>query len=189
MARSRAYRSSSWQALPAMIFLSLCCLLPSWAWRGADRRSGWDFVNIPVSMLLGVALGCLTGLLLALLWRRRPMRSSIKLLIFLSTAFLMMAAESLCKQSGIALSGLLAVMSMACVCRIKCPAETTAHLSAKLGKVWLGAEVLLFGLLGAAVDIRYTMAAGLPAVLSILLTAPLGAICMDKSYRRLLAQA
>ena len=185
------------QGVPQLIMAGASCddifvivLFTTFLGMARGGQAQWlDFVNIPVSMLLGVALGCLTGLLLALLWRRRPMRSSIKLLIFLSTAFLMMAAESLCKQSGIALSGLLAVMSMACVCRIKCPAETTAHLSAKLGKVWLGAEVLLSGLLGAAVDIRYTMAAGLPAVLGILQTAPLGAICMDKSYRRLLAQA
>lgn len=68
----------------------------------------------------------------------------------------------------ISVSGLLAVVSMACVLRIKCVSSVSARLSEKFGKLWLAAEVLLFVLVGAAVDIRYTMEAGAAAVLMIL---------------------
>ena len=58
---------------------------------------------------------------------------------------------------------------MACVLKIKCPAAVSKRLAEKLGKLWLAAEVVLFVLVGAAVDIRYTMEAGLVAVAMILL--------------------
>ena len=78
-----------------------------------------------------------------------------------------MAAETWAKGT-VPLSGLLAVVSMACVLKKKLPA-VSRPLSEKFGKLWLGAEVLLFVLVGAAVDIRYTLEAGLPAVGLILL--------------------
>ena len=182
-----------------------------------------DFAGIPVSILLGVALGA---------------------------AFLLMAAETWLK-GRVPLSGLLAVVAMACTLKLRSTPAVTRRLSEKFGKLWLAAEVLLFVLVGAAVDVRYTLAAGpaalamialalmfraagvclcmagtalnrkerlfcvvaylpkatvqaaigsvplamgLPcgrlvlsvAVLAILITAPLGAIGMDASYRRLL---
>jgi len=64
-------------------------------------------------------------------------------------------------------SGLLAVVAMACVLKLKCPKSVSGRLSQKFGKLWLAAEVILFVLVGAAVDIRYTLAAGLPALLMI----------------------
>ena len=68
-----------------------------------------------------------------------------------------------------AFSGLLAVVSMACALKIREPREVAGRLSAKFGKLWLAAEVVLFVLVGAAVDIRYTMEAGLAAIGMILL--------------------
>ena len=67
------------------------------------------------------------------------------------------------------MSGLLAVVAMACVLKMKCSPFVAGRLAEKFGKLWLAAEVLLFVLVGAAVDIRYTMGAGLAAVGMIVL--------------------
>lgn len=127
-----------------------------------------DFAGIPVSILLGVVLGGAAGLLLATFFQKKSaLGDTLRTILILSTAFLLMAAETWAKGT-VPLSGLLAVVSMACVLKKKLPA-VSRPLSEKFGKLWLGAEVLLFVLVGAAVDIRYTLEAGLPAVGLILL--------------------
>ena len=132
-----------------------------------------DFVNIPVSILTGVLFGALVGWLLGqlfeLLFRKgRYVRNSMKVIIIMGLSFLLMALETMLKGT-VAFSGLLAVVSMACALKLRTPKEVTGRLSAKFGKLWLAAEVVLFVLVGAAVDIRYTMEAGLAAVGMILL--------------------
>lgn len=133
-----------------------------------------DFVNIPVSILTGVLFGALVGWLLGqlfeLLYRKGSyVRNSMKvIIIIMGVSFLLMALETLLKGT-VAFSGLLAVVSMACALKIRAPREVTGRLSAKFGKLWLAAEVVLFVLVGAAVDIRYTMEAGLAAIGMILL--------------------
>ncbi|MDE6781872.1 MAG: cation:proton antiporter, partial [Ruminococcus sp.] len=87
----------------------------------------------------------------------------IRCIIMLSAAFLLMAAES-CLKKYIAISGLLAVVAMACVAKIR---GYSGELSGKFGKLWVAAEVMLFVLVGAAVDIRYTLTAGINAVIMI----------------------
>ena len=131
-----------------------------------------DFVNIPVSIVLGIVLGAVTGYLLSWFFetayaRKHCVRNSMKVIIVLGVSFLLMAVETWLKGI-ISVSGLLAVVSMACVLKIKCVPSVSARLSEKFGKLWLAAEVLLFVLVGAAVDIRYTMEAGAAAVLMIL---------------------
>ena len=214
-----------------------------------------DFVNIPVSILLGILLGAVTGFLLAAFFEtayahRHCVRNSMKVVIVLGVSFLLVAVEEWCKDF-VSISGLLAVVSMACVLKIRSTAFVSKRLSEKFGKLWIAAEVILFVLVGAAVDIRYTLSAGgaalalifvalifrsigvflcliktnldwkerlfcvisylpkatvqaaigsvplamgLPcgkmvlsvAVLAILITAPLGALGIDSSYRKLL---
>ena len=96
------------------------------------------------------------------------MRNSMKVIIIMGLSFLLMALETLLKGI-VAFSGLLAVVSMACALKIRASREVTGRLSAKFGKLWLAAEVVLFVLVGAAVDVRYTMEAGLAAIGMILL--------------------
>ena len=127
-----------------------------------------DFVNIPVSVLLGVVIGAAVGFVLALFFEKsyahgRPIRNSIKVIIVLGVAFLLIALETWVKN-WVSVSGLLAVVSMACVLKIRSADCVTKRLSEKFGKLWLAAEVILFVLVGAAVDIRYTLGAGLAAV-------------------------
>ena len=132
-----------------------------------------DFVNIPVSIALGVALGAAVGLLLHLFLETAYrhgcyVRNSTKVILILGLSFLLMAVETWLKGI-VSVSGLLAVMSMACVLKIKSPEKVTKRLSDKFGKLWIAAEAILFVLVGAAVDIRCAVQAGAAAVLMIAL--------------------
>ena len=129
------------------------------------------FANIPVSIILGIILGAIVGYLLYLFFetayaKKHYVRNSMKVIIVLGFSFLLIAIEGWL-EGKIAVSGLLAVVSMACVLKMKCTAFVSKRLSEKFGKLWLAAEVILFVLVGAAVDIRYTLDAGLAAVAMI----------------------
>ena len=130
-----------------------------------------DFLNIPISIVLGVIMGALVGMAVYFLFEssykhNRKIRSSTKVIIMLGTAFLLMSIETLAKPY-VAVSGLLAVVAMACIIKLKSEKRVTARLSEKFGKLWIAAEVVLFVLVGAAVDVRYTLTAGISAVLMI----------------------
>ena len=214
-----------------------------------------NFLNIPISIVLGILLGALVGFVLAWFFefcfkKKHHIRNSVKVIIILGFSFLLLAIETWL-EGIVSVSGLLAIMSMALVLAMRSAHKVTERLQGKFGKLWLAAEVILFVLVGAAVDIRYTveaggwtvllifiglifrcvgvwlcmlgtklnqkerlycmiaylpkatvqaaiggvpLALGLPcgnivlsvAVLSILITAPLGAICMDLTYKKLL---
>lgn len=211
--------------------------------------SPMSFVQIPISILLGVALGLVCGLALIWFFKKFHMRDSVKLLIFLSISFLLIELQN--ALEGIApISGLLAIMSMG-VALYKWYNVLAVRLSSKYNKLWVAAEILLFVLVGATVDLNYVATAGLLsvcvvvfammfrmagvfycllktkldkkersfcmvaytpkatvqaaiggvplsmglacgnqvlalAVIAILITAPFGAICIDKLYKRLL---
>ena len=132
-----------------------------------------QFLNIPVSIVLGILLGAVVGYLLSLFFetayaKAHYVRNSMMVMIVLGVSFLLMAVETWVK-AYVSVSGLLAVVSMACVLKIKCPKSVSGRLSEKFGKLWIAAEVVLFVLVGAAVDIRYTAMAGAAAIVMILL--------------------
>lgn len=210
-----------------------------------------SFLQIPISILLGIALGCLVGIVLVLLFKKFHMRDSVKVLIILSVSFLLLELQSRL-ENIVSISGLLAIVSMGIFINQKY-SVLAKRLSGKYNKMWLGAEIFLFVLVGIAVDFNYALSAGfaviilvvlailfrmvgvtlslaktnlnkkerlfcalaytpkatvqaaigtiplamgLPcgkivltvAVLSILITAPFGAICIDNSYKRLLSK-
>lgn len=132
-----------------------------------------DFLNIPISIILGVILGAFSGYMLYLFFEnaythKRGIRNSVKVIIILGCSFLLMAIEKWAKGT-VAISGLLAVVSMASMLKMKSISFVSRRLSEKFGKLWLASEVILFVLVGAAVDIRYTLDAGVAAVLMILI--------------------
>ena len=132
-----------------------------------------QFLNIPVSIVLGILLGAAVGYLLSLFFetayaKDHYVRNSMKVIVVLGLSFLLMAVETWAKPY-VSVSGLLAVVSMACVLKMKCPKSVSGRLSEKFGKLWIAAEVVLFVMVGAAVDIRYTATAGGAAVVMILL--------------------
>lgn len=211
--------------------------------------SPMSFVQIPISIILGVALGLVCGLGLIWFFKKFHMRDSVKLLIFLSISFLLIELQN-ALEGIVPVSGLLAIMSMG-VALYKWYNVLAVRLSSKYNKLWVAAEVLLFVLVGATVDLNYVATAGLLsvcvvvfamvfrmagvfccliktqldkkerlfcmaaytpkatvqaaiggiplsmglacgnqvlalAVIAILITAPFGAICIDKLYKRLL---
>lgn len=132
-----------------------------------------QFADIPVSILFGIALGALVGFLLAWFFEMRYkhkhlIRNSIKVILILGVAFLLLAVED-ALEGKVAFSGLLAVMSMALVLAMRSVPQVVTRLQEKFGKLWLAAEVILFVLVGAAVDIRYTLQAGAGAVIMLFL--------------------
>ena len=154
-----------------------------------DSANLLDFVNIPVSIVLGVILGAVAGYLLSQFFEtayahKHYVRNSTKVIIVLGVSFILMAVETWLKGI-VSVSGLLAVMSMACTLKIKSVTNVSNRLSQKFGKLWIAAEVILFVLVGAAVDIRYTLSAGVAAVGMILLALAFRAggvlICLIKT--------
>lgn len=143
-----------------------------------------DFINIPVSIVLGVILGAIVGLILSLFFEtayahKHCIRNSTKVIIVLGVSFVLVAIEGWLTDI-VAVSGLLAVVSMACILKVKCPQSVSGRLSEKFGKLWIAAEVILFVLVGAAVDIRYMAKAGIYAVVMIfvaLIFRACGVVC------------
>lgn len=136
-----------------------------------NSANAMDFVNIPISIVLGILLGAVSGLILAWFFEtnyshQHLVRNSMKVIIVLGVSFLLMAVEEWL-EGTVAVSGLLAVMSMAMMVAMKSVPVVAERLRQKYGKLWIAAEVILFVLVGAAVDIRYTLGAGGKAILMI----------------------
>lgn len=211
--------------------------------------SAGSFLQIPVSIITGICIGAATGGILTGFFRKFHMRDSVKILIILSFSFLLLELQN--RLEGILpVSGLLAIMSLGIVIK-QTYAVLAERLAVKYNKLWVAAEVFLFVLVGATVDLRYVADAGVfavllvfgalvfrmlgvalslvktkltkrerlfcmiaytpkatvqaaigaipfsmgmacgqtvltVAVLSILITAPFGAVCIDKMYKKLL---
>lgn len=128
--------------------------------------SALSFLQIPVSVVLGILLGVVSGAFLVFIFKKIHMRDSVKLIIILSLSFLFLEAEN--RLEGIVpVSGLLAVMSAAVFINRKYP-ELAKRLSGKYNKLWVAAEIVLFVLVGATVNLKYAAAAGIGAVVLIL---------------------
>lgn len=211
--------------------------------------SAASFMQIPISIIVGIVIGLLVGFLLTVFFHKFHMRDTVKIIIILSISCLLIALQN--RLEGIvSMSGLLAIMSMGIAIYQKYNV-LAIRLSEKYNKLWVAAEVVLFVLVGATVDLQYAITAGLfavlivfgalifrmvgvlvcliktklskrekifcmiaytpkatvqaaiggiplalglacgqqvltVAVLSILITAPLGAICVDRLYKKLL---
>ena len=124
------------------------------------------FVQIPVSIVTGIAVGLAVGVAFGAVYRRIHVRDSVKVVVLLSLSFLFVALENAVKGI-VPFSSLLAVMSCGIAINRRRP-ELAARLSGKYNRLWVAAEVLLFVLVGATVDIGYAAAAGAAAVLVVL---------------------
>lgn len=254
------------ESIPQMILAGASCddvfvLVLFSSFLSMAKGSEFSFkslLKVPVSITLGIGFGIVIGYLLYLFFERRYkngsyIRNSSKVIIILALAFLLVSLEGLVKEI-IPISGLLAVIAMASSYKIKADDGVVERLSEKFAKLWIFAEILLFVLVGAEVDIKYmtgigfigialiflgllirsigvfisvagsrlsknekifTILAYTPkatvqaaigsvalangigsgmailsiAVLGIIITAPLGAILIDKSYKKLLKKA
>ena len=126
-----------------------------------------SFLQIPTSILLGILLGCLVGLILVWFFKKFHMRDSVKVLIILSVSFLLLELQNRL-ENLVSISGLLAIMSMGIFINQKYDI-LAKRLSVKYNKLWLGAEIFLFVLVGIAVDLKYAISAGVMVILLVVL--------------------
>jgi len=124
------------------------------------------FLTIPSSIIFGVLGGIAAGLILSLIFTRFHIRDSARVIMILSVSFLLVTLERQAK-GAIGFSGLLAVMALGMtIAKKKYP--LSERLSSKFSKLWVAAEVLLFVLVGASVNISYAWKAGTTAVLLLM---------------------
>lgn len=130
-----------------------------------DSISPLNFLQIPTSIILGIIVGIIVGLLLTKLFRKLRIRDTNKIIIILSVSFLLLELEKSLKGI-IAISALLSIMVLGIIIARK-NLKLADRLSSKYNKLWLGAEILLFVLVGATVDLNYAFKAGLPTILIV----------------------
>ena len=124
------------------------------------------FVNIPVSIFFGIAIGLFLGVLLAYFFKKVHIRDTSKVLIILSISFLLVVIEDKL-TTAITFSSLIAVMFIGIGLQKKREA-VAKRLSVKYGKLWVAAEVFLFVLVGATVNIEYLGKVGAKAFVVII---------------------
>lgn len=128
--------------------------------------SASSFIQIPISILLGIVIGAVMGVLLTVFFKRFHMRDSVKILILLSVSFLLIECQN--QLEGIVpMSGLLAIMSMGIALYQRYPV-LSARLSSKYNKLWVAAQILLFVLVGATVDLSNVREKGIGAIIIVL---------------------
>ncbi len=131
-----------------------------------DGVSVMRFINIPISIILGIGLGLLVGRILALFFEKVHFRDTVKIMIMLSISFVLVSIEDML-TTVITFSALIAIMFMG-VSLQKYRKEVTNRLSLKYNKLWVGAEVFLFVLVGATVNIGYIGKVGITAIIVII---------------------
>jgi len=125
-----------------------------------------NLIKIPTSIFFGISVGFLCAILLIYLFRKIHIRDSLKIIIILNISFLLVTFEH--SLTGIiGFSGLLAIMSIGTGIQAK-NTILSKRLSVKYSKLWIAAEVMLFVLVGATVNIKYALGASIPAILLIM---------------------
>ena len=125
-----------------------------------------NLIKIPTSILFGISIGFLCAILLIYLFKKIHIRDSLKVIIILNISFLLVTFEH--SLTGIiGFSGLLAIMSIGTGIQAK-NTILSKRLSVKYSKLWIAAEVMLFVLVGATVNIKYALSASIPAILLII---------------------
>lgn len=127
-----------------------------------DSISPLNFVQIPISIILGIIAGVIVGFLLTKLFSKFSIRDTNKIIIILSVSFLLLELEK-SLEGIVPISALLSIMTLGIIITRK-NSKLADRLSSKYNKLWVGAEILLFVLVGATVDLNYAFKAGLPSI-------------------------
>ena len=150
---------------------------------GGESVSPLQFAQIPVSIFFGILAGAGIGFILVFLFKKFPVRDSVKVIILLSTAFLFIAFEEYIGHF-VSFSGLLSVMTVGIVILKKLPAVAEG-ISAKFSKLWVGAEIILFVFVGASVNISCAADAGFKTIFLLIIVLIIRAagilICLIKT--------
>lgn len=128
-----------------------------------------QLTSIPISIISGACGGLFTGYVLIHLFKKVPMRDTVKVLVILATSFLLMGFEN-ATGSLFPFSGMLSVIGVSIIILRK-EKSLAQRLSIKFNKVWIIAEIFLFVLVGASVDLNYAISAGIsPLILLVLVS-------------------
>lgn len=130
-----------------------------------DKVNILSFINIPASIILGIAIGLLAGYLLSLMFKKFEMRDTIKVSVTLAVSLLLSAIESLFK-TPITFSSLIAIMFIGIALK-KNAAAISKNISNQYNKLWIVGEVFLFVLVGASVNVNYIGKVGISALIVI----------------------
>ena len=143
------------------------------------KGNGFAFsalMNIPLSIASGIIIGCLLGYSFVVLFRKTHLRDSHKLLLLLGIAFLSVSME---ERIQFPYSGMLSLISLGMII-LYYKKDTAQRLALKFSKLWIGAELLLFVLVGASVDLRFVWQIGMSSIILlciVLLFRMLGVYC------------
>ena len=148
----------------------------------------FDFFKAPLSIILGAAFGVIIGYTLSYVFKKFHIRDSSKIIILLSLSILLVALESV-TESYLPFSALLGVMFAGMTILKQLP-NLAVRLSAKLSKLWIAAEIILFVLVGAAVDLSVLKIVSISAVilLALSLTARMLGVILSVSGSHLNAK-
>lgn len=127
-----------------------------------------SFINIPISIILGIVLGLITGNALSFYFSKMHIRDTSKVLITLSISFILVVIED-GLSIPITFSALIAIMFIGIALKGK-NEKLAQRLAGKYAKIWVGAEVFLFVLVGATVNISYLRNMG-PRALALIVLA------------------
>ncbi len=122
-----------------------------------------NFIQVPISIILGIIIGIIIGLIFDSFFKKVHIRDTTKIIILLSTAFVLVHFEDLFSYSA-----LLSIMVLGAVISVK-NINLAPRLSLKFSKLWVVFEVILFVLVGASVNIEYVKFAGFTSVVLILI--------------------
>lgn len=123
------------------------------------------FVDIPVSIVLGILVGFVVGVLLTFLFKKIHIRDTAKVIIILCVSFILVAVQDTV-SNVVHFEPLISIMVIGITLQSKRKVVAN-RLSSKFNKLWVGAEVMLFVLVGATVDIKYALTAGVSAIVLI----------------------
>ncbi len=130
-----------------------------------ESVSALSFMQIPIAIIMGILVGSAVGYLLNFFFKKWHMRDTIKVIIILSVSFLLLELETLL-EGILPISGLLAIMSLGIILS-QINGDLAKRISTKYNKLWLGAEIILFVLVGATVDLKYAISAGVTAIVIV----------------------
>ena len=127
-----------------------------------EKLSLMSFLKIPLSILTGIAVGILVGIVLVKWFGKIKVENTVKIIIMLSLSFAASAFEN--AFPGIPFASLIAIMCMGIAVK-KYNAGLAKNLSGSFDKIWVFAEIFLFVLVGASVAIESAFSAGVRVIL------------------------
>ncbi len=125
---------------------------------GQANNFEWlSLVEIPLSIFLAIGVSVIIGKVISFVMKR--IHWIVQLIVIFVVSFVFFEIEAI-----LPFSALVAIMSFAMSLRYFCPQEAVV-LKGKISKIWIVAEIFLFGLVGAAVNLSVLQIVGLGSIL------------------------